>query len=143
MRRLARQDILLPPSTRDTRHARYRGHCTRLLGRHQAATEVLLSKIRRQCAGSKTNCLTIAARVTGGNITLYRRVTRTPDELAGAKVLVGVLDDLGAVTQIAQTLHRGRVHRAFNIDLHPGVESPARCVASRLRALPLVLHQQL
>src|SRR4051812_4480646 len=79
--------------------------------------------------------LAVATRVARGDVALDRRIARTPDELAGSEVLVRILDHVDLMAQCLQPLHRCRVHAAFDVDLQPLVEAPARRVAGGLRVL--------
>src|SRR5438552_14834099 len=94
--------------------------------------------VRPNRQASKSHRLPVAPRVAGSHVAVDRRVPQTPDELAGPEVLVRVVDDLDAVPEVDQPLHRARVHAALDVDLQPGVEAPARRVAGGLRGLAVV-----
>src|SRR5690606_8135145 len=99
-----------------------------------AAVDVVAGTRPRSEAGGQA----VAARIAGGLVALHRRVAHAPDELAGAEVLVGVLDHLDLVAEVDQALHRPRVHRRLGVDRPAGVEAPARRVAGGLRRLVVV-----
>src|SRR6202020_1257546 len=85
----------------------------------------------------KSRRLAVAPWIARGDIPLDCRIAQSPDELAGAEILIAVLNDFDLVAELAQ-LKRGRArHRRLHIDRQPFIEAPARRIAGRLRLLPV------
>ena len=61
--------------------------------------------------------LAVAARVARRDVALDGRIAEAPDELAGAEVLVAVLDHLDLVAALDQAGRRSRRHRRLDVDL--------------------------
>src|SRR5688572_13380686 len=77
----------------------------------------------------------VAAGIRRRHVTFHTRVAHTPDELAGAEVLVVVVDHSDLVPAFDEPLHRARVELRLDVDRQAFVVAPARRVARRLRLL--------
>src|SRR6185369_7807864 len=94
----------------------------------------------RARAGSEAGRLAVAARIARCDVALDGRVAEAPDELAGAEVLVAVLDHRDLVAALDQTGDRRLAHRRLDVDQLAGVDSPARRIARRLGLLAVREH---
>src|SRR5690242_17367060 len=77
-------------------------------GRGAATAEPAMAEediVRGPSATSVGCSLAVAARIARRDVALDRRVAEPPDELAGAEVLVAVVDDLDAMAPLGQPLH--------------------------------------
>src|SRR5262245_35855452 len=102
-------------------------------GTLHAISSVLIVLRLEFSLGLKTHCLSVAARIAGGEVA----VVELPDHLAAAELVV-VVHRHDAVPSALQLLERVCGHAVLYAHLHALHDAETRAVTSRLRALAVV-----